>query len=88
MNEELLVVIAILVQSGALLVSHNGFSNFFAIVQCLANQVFSAPTGRQVCVLRSLEQFKNSKTSRVVYSQVFLSLHVNKRRTHLISQSL
>ncbi len=33
-NEELLAGSALLVQSGALLVSHIGFINFFAIVQC------------------------------------------------------
>ncbi len=39
------------------------------------------------CVLRLLEQLKNSKTSRVVYFYVFLSLHVNKSRIHLIRLS-
>jgi hypothetical protein len=34
LNEELLVLF---VQSGALLVNHNGFINFFAAVQWLAN---------------------------------------------------
>jgi hypothetical protein len=33
MNEELLAASALLVQDGTLLVSHNGFINFFAIVQ-------------------------------------------------------
>jgi hypothetical protein len=37
MNEELLAASALLVQSAALLVSHNGFISFFAIVQCKAN---------------------------------------------------
>jgi hypothetical protein len=31
---------------------------------------------------------KNSKTSRVVYSYVFLSLHANKSQIHLTRQSL
>ncbi len=34
MNEQLLAGSALLVQSGALLVSHIGFINFFEIVQC------------------------------------------------------
>ncbi len=33
-NEELLAASALLVYSGALLVSQNGFINFFEIVQC------------------------------------------------------
>jgi hypothetical protein len=38
MNEELLAaIVSNLYLSGALLVSHNGFINFFAIVKCLAN---------------------------------------------------
>jgi hypothetical protein len=37
MNEELLATSVLFVQSGALLASHNGFINFFAIVQCQAN---------------------------------------------------
>ncbi len=37
MNEELLAGSALLVQSGVLLVSHIGFINFFAIVQCKAS---------------------------------------------------
>jgi hypothetical protein len=34
MNEELLAAGVLFVQSCALLVSHNGFINLFAIVQC------------------------------------------------------
>ncbi len=34
MNEELLAASALFVQSGALLVSNNGFINFFATVLC------------------------------------------------------
>jgi hypothetical protein len=34
MNEELLADSVLFVQSGALLVCHNGFINFFVIVQC------------------------------------------------------
>jgi hypothetical protein len=48
MNEKLLADSALLVQSGALLVSHSCFINFFAIVQCYANPICSAPAGRQV----------------------------------------
>jgi hypothetical protein len=47
MNEEPLAASVLFVQSGALLVSHNGFINFFAIVQCLANpnlQCTSSPS--------------------------------------------
>jgi hypothetical protein len=47
-----------------------------------------ALTGRKTvfCVLRLLEQFKNSKTSRAIYC-IFI-LHVNKIRMNLMRQSL
>jgi hypothetical protein len=45
MNEELLAACVLFVQSGALLVSHNGLINFFAIVK--PTQVCSAPADRQ-----------------------------------------
>jgi hypothetical protein len=39
MNEELLAASVLFVQSGALLVSYNGYINFFAIVQWVANPI-------------------------------------------------
>jgi hypothetical protein len=47
MNEELLAVSALIVQCGALLVSHNCFINFFAIVNVKPTQVCSAPSARR-----------------------------------------
>jgi hypothetical protein len=54
MNEELLATSALFVQSGAILVSHNGFINFFAIVQCEAN-----PPSLQ-CISRPPSYFNNT----------------------------
>jgi hypothetical protein len=48
MNEELLAASVLLVQSGALLVSHNGFINFFELSIVKPTQVYSAPACRQV----------------------------------------
>jgi hypothetical protein len=48
MNEELLATSALLVQSGALLVSHNGFINFLQFSNVKLSQVWSEPTGREV----------------------------------------
>jgi hypothetical protein len=42
MNVKLLAACALLVQIGALLVNHNGFIIFFAIVQCYANASLQA----------------------------------------------
>jgi hypothetical protein len=50
MNEELLVASALFVQSVALLVSHNGFMNFFSIVQP-KSQICSAPPARCTALL-------------------------------------
>jgi hypothetical protein len=49
MNDELLAASA-LVQSGGLLVSHNGFIYFFALSNVKPTQVCSAPAGRQVII--------------------------------------
>ncbi len=45
MNEEPLAASVLFVQSGALLVSQNGFINFFAIVQCQANPSLHCTSG-------------------------------------------
>jgi hypothetical protein len=48
MNEELLAASVLFVQSGALLVNHNGFVNFLQLSNVKPTQVCSAPAGRQV----------------------------------------
>ncbi len=48
MNEELLAASALFVQSGALLVSHNGFINFLQFSNVKPTQVCSAPAGHLV----------------------------------------
>ncbi len=48
MNEELLAASVLFVQSGAFLVSHNVFINFFQLSNVKPTQVCSAPAGRQV----------------------------------------
>jgi hypothetical protein len=52
MNKELLAASALLVQSVALLVSRNGFINFFAILQVKPAQVCSAPVQQPAKLLK------------------------------------
>ncbi len=57
MNKELLAATALLVQSDASLISHIGVINFFAAVQCLANQNLQ-------CTSRPCSYFNNTGGTR------------------------
>jgi hypothetical protein len=71
MNEELLAASVLFVQSGALLVSHNGFINVFAIVQCSANPSLQ-------CTSRPPNYFNNNgDTSKDIMTSI-LPLKIQK----------